>query len=75
MYIQPVSNPILVIGIRLSSSYALYAVAIEISIMIAIIVVSFVVTKGAAYFPYPLKSFLKMLIIGNLSATGMIRCV
>ena len=43
----------LVIGIRLSSSYALYAVAIEISIMIAIIVVSFVVTKGAAYFPNP----------------------
>ncbi len=43
----------LVIGIRLSSSYALYAVAIEISIMIAIVVVSFFVTEGAAYFPDP----------------------
>ncbi len=43
----------LIVGIKLSSRYALYAVAIEISLMLAIVVISFVVTKGAAYIPNP----------------------
>jgi amino acid transporter/CBS domain-containing protein len=43
----------LIIGIRLSSRYALVAVVIEIVTMIAIIAASFVVTKGAAYVPNP----------------------
>lgn len=43
----------LIIGIRLSSTYALYAVAAEIAIMVAIIIFSFVVTKGVAYLPNP----------------------
>ena len=63
----------LVIGIRLSSSYALYAVAIEISIMIAIVVVSFFVTKGAVYFPdpriYPITP--ADLFLGILFAMGI----
>ena len=43
----------LVIGIKLSAKYALYAVAIEISLMALIVILSFVMTRGAAYIPNP----------------------
>lgn len=43
----------LVIGIKLSAKYALYAVAIEISLMMLIVILSFVMTRGAAYIPNP----------------------
>ncbi len=43
----------LVIGIKLSAKYALYAVAIEISLMVLIVILSFVMTRGAAYIPNP----------------------
>jgi amino acid transporter len=43
----------LIVGIKLSSKYALYAVAIEITLMLAIVVVSFIMTKGVAYIPNP----------------------
>ena len=43
----------LLVGIKLSSKYALYAVAIEIALMVSIVFFSFVMTKGAAYIPNP----------------------
>ncbi|MEM0139073.1 MAG: amino acid permease [Ferroplasma sp.] len=43
----------LIIGIKLSSRYALYAVAIEIGLMLAIVAISFSLTHGAAYVPNP----------------------
>jgi amino acid transporter len=43
----------LLIGIKLSAKYALYAVVMEISLMVLIVVLSFVMTKGAAYVPNP----------------------
>lgn len=63
----------LVVGIRLSSSYALYAVAIEISIMLAIVIVSFVVTKGVAYLPDPVVFHITPadLFLGILFAMGI----
>ncbi len=63
----------LLIGIRLSSKYALYAVAIEIAFMVAIIVTSFIMTKGAAYIPnptvYPIST--GALFLGILFAMGI----
>ena len=63
----------LIIGIRMSSSYAVYAVALEISVMIGIVVVSFFVTKGAAYLPnprvYPISA--ADLFLGILFAMGI----
>ena len=43
----------LLVGIKLSSKYALYAVAIEIALMVTIVFFSFVMTRGAAYIPNP----------------------
>ncbi|MCL5989758.1 MAG: amino acid permease [Candidatus Thermoplasmatota archaeon] len=44
----------LIIGVKASSRYALYAVILEISLMLAIVAISFFVTKGKAYIPNPL---------------------
>jgi amino acid transporter len=43
----------LIIGISMSSKYAIFAVIIEVGLMIAIISYSFFLTKGAAYIPNP----------------------
>ncbi len=43
----------LLIGIKLSSKYALYAVGIEVGLMVTIVVLSFFITHGAAYIPNP----------------------
>lgn len=43
----------LVVGISMSAKYALYAVSIEVSLMLIIVFFSFVMTKGAAYVPNP----------------------
>lgn len=63
----------LVIGIRLSSKYAIYAVILEIGLMISIIVISFIVTKGAAYLPNPIKFHITTsdFFLGILFAMGI----
>ncbi len=43
----------LIIGIRASSTYALYAVILEISVMIVTIILSIIITKGSLYVPNP----------------------
>ncbi|AAT43854.1 amino acid permease [Picrophilus oshimae] len=43
----------LMLGVKLSSKYALYAVAIEVSFMIAIVVYSLFLTHGRVYLPNP----------------------
>ena len=45
-WIMVPSITFLVIGIKLSAKYALYAVAIEISLMMLIVILSFVMTRG-----------------------------
>ncbi len=63
----------LLIGIRLSSKYALYAVIIEVGFMVIVVVSSFVLVKGAAYIPdprvYPITT--GALFLGILFAMGI----
>ncbi len=63
----------LLIGIKLSSRYALYAVAMEIGIILMLIIASFIMTKGVAYIPnpsvYPISS--GDLFLGILFAMGI----
>ncbi len=63
----------LLIGIKLSSKYALYAVLMEISFMVIIIIASFIMTKGAVYTPnptvYPISA--GDLFLGILFAMGI----
>ena len=63
----------LIVGIRLSSKYAIYAVILEIGLMIAIIVVSFVITRGAAYLPNPVRFHITSsdFFLGILFAMGI----
>ncbi len=63
----------LIVGIKLSAKYALYAVAIEISLMVAIVVISFIITKGAAYIPNPAVYHISGgdFVLGILFAMGI----
>ncbi|MCL4341137.1 MAG: amino acid permease [Candidatus Thermoplasmatota archaeon] len=62
-----------IVGISISSRYAFFAVLIEISIMVAIILLSFILSKGVFYFPNP--SFYHVtsggFVLGILFAMGI----
>ncbi|WP_337860207.1 amino acid permease [Ferroplasma sp.] len=63
----------LIVGISMSAKYALYAVAIEISLMLIIVFFSFVMTGGAAYIPNPVAYHISAgdIALGILFAMGI----